>query len=197
MLPQRFDQSSCLKCHHQVVDLEPTERFPEPPAPKLVEGYHLVRQYGCYGCHEINGWANPDKRIGPDMRLAPNYHEVAQSISIDPGLASASGPVTRWIDEVSAATDGKQARERLREYIDRDAASDNATLSPRTHQLASLLKEPETLELFQKLARVFDTFQAKWDLIGSMHGCEIRLIFAHRPRCRDFSVSGNISRAKA
>ena len=151
MLPQRFDQSSCLKCHHQVVDLEPTERFPEPPAPKLVEGYHLVRQYGCYGCHEINGWANPDKRIGPDMRLAPNYHEVAQSISIDPGLASASGPVTRWIDEVSAATDGKQARERLRAYIDRDAASDNATLSPRTHQLASLLKEPETPGTFPKV----------------------------------------------
>ncbi|NCA11904.1 hypothetical protein EBR56_08885, partial [bacterium] len=53
MLPQRFEESSCLKCHHQVVDLEPSEKFPEPPAPKLVEGYHLIRQYGCYGCHEI------------------------------------------------------------------------------------------------------------------------------------------------
>jgi hypothetical protein len=44
MLPNRFEQSSCLKCHHQVVDLEPSDKFPEPPAPKLVEGYHLIRQ---------------------------------------------------------------------------------------------------------------------------------------------------------
>ena len=68
MLPERFEESSCLKCHHQVVDLEPSEKFPEPPAPKLVEGYHLIRQYGCYGCHEINGWAGPSKRIG-SMRV--------------------------------------------------------------------------------------------------------------------------------
>ena len=65
-----------------MVDLEPSERFPEPPAPKLVEGYHLIRQYGCYGCHEINGWSGPDKRIGPDMRLEPRtYHEVAEALS--------------------------------------------------------------------------------------------------------------------
>jgi hypothetical protein len=145
MLPQRFEESSCLKCHHQVVDLEPTERFPEPPAPKLVEGYHLIRQYGCYGCHEINGWSGPDKRIGPDMRLAPNYHEVAEAIAADPGLAALGPTVNRWVDEVRSSPDGRQSRERLRELLERDAATgDAAKLQPRSHQLAVLLKDPET-----------------------------------------------------
>ncbi len=145
MLPQRFEQSSCLKCHHQVVDLEPSERFPEPPAAKLVEGYHLIRQYGCYGCHEINGWSGPDKRIGPDMRLAPNYHEVAEALSSDAGLAALGPTVSRWVEEVRSSPDGRQSRERLRELIERDAtAGDDAKLSARSHQLAVLLKDPET-----------------------------------------------------
>ena len=152
MLPQRFEESSCLKCHHQVVDLEPSERFPEPPAPKLVEGYHLIRQYGCYGCHEINGWAGPDKRIGPDMRLAPNYHEVAESLATDPGLTALGSTVQRWVEDVRSSPDGTQARERLRDAIDRDAAAGGeAKLSRRSHELASLLKEPETPGGFPKV----------------------------------------------
>ncbi len=145
MLPQRFEESSCLKCHHQVVDLEPSPKYPEPPAPKLVEGYHLIRQYGCYGCHEINGWAGPDKRIGPDMRLAANYHEVAEALGDDPGLAGVGPTVARWVDEVRSSPDDRTARERLREFLERDAAAgDKAKLSARSHQLAVLLKDPET-----------------------------------------------------
>ncbi len=145
MLSNRFEQSSCLKCHHQVVDLEPSPRFPEPPAEKLVEGYHLIRQYGCYGCHEINGYAGPDKRIGPDMRLSPNYHEVAQAVLSDPGLSGLGPTVERWAKEVEGGPDGRAARERLREAIELDAAAgDDAKLSGRSHQLAVLLKEPET-----------------------------------------------------
>ena len=34
MFPTRFAESSCLKCHHDLIELEPSERFPEPPAPK-------------------------------------------------------------------------------------------------------------------------------------------------------------------
>jgi cytochrome c2 len=145
MLPQRFEESSCLKCHHQVVDLEPSERFPEPPAPKLVEGYHLIRQYGCYGCHEINGWSGPEKRIGPDMRLAPNYHEVAEALSSDAGLTALGPTVGRWVEDVRSSPDGRQSRDRLREMIERDAAAGaDAKLSARSHQLATLLKDPET-----------------------------------------------------
>ena len=152
MLPQRFEESSCLKCHHQVVDLEPSERFPEPPAPKLVEGYHLIRQYGCYGCHEINGWAGPDKRIGPDMRLEPNFHEVAESLATDPGLTAMGGTVRRWVEDVRSSPDGTQSRGRLRDAIERDAAAgDEAKLSKRSHELAALLKDPETAGTLPKV----------------------------------------------
>ncbi len=152
MLPQRFEESSCLKCHHQVVELEPSEKFPEPPAPQLVEGYHLIRQYGCYGCHEINGWAGPDKRIGPDMRLEPNFHEVAEALSDDPGLAALGDTAVRWVDDVRSSPDGREARNRLRDAIDRDAAAGaEAKLSPRSHQLAALLKDPETVGTFPKV----------------------------------------------
>ena len=72
MRPARFAESACLKCHHNVSELEPSDRFPDPPAPKLVEGYHLVRQNGCFGCHEIRGWSDEGERIGPDMRLEPS-----------------------------------------------------------------------------------------------------------------------------
>ncbi len=145
MLPQRFEESSCLKCHHQVVDLEPSEKFPEPPAPKLVEGYHVIRQYGCYGCHEINGWSGPEKRIGPDMRLAPNFHEVAEALAVDPGLASMGDSVARLVEDVRSSPDGSASRERLRDAIERDAAAGgDAKLSKRSHELAALLKDPET-----------------------------------------------------
>ena len=80
MTPARFIESNCLKCHHEVVELEPSERFPEPPAPKLVRGYELVANFGCFGCHEINGFDGPNKRIGPDLRTEPNFGEVAAQI---------------------------------------------------------------------------------------------------------------------
>ncbi len=145
MLPQRFEESSCLKCHHQVVDLEPSEQFPDPPAAKLVQGYHTIRQYGCYGCHEINGWSGPDARIGPDMRLVPNYHEVAQAIATDPGLKSLSPTVSRWVDDVITSPDGSESRHLLREAIDQDASrGSGASLTDRSHELAALLKDPET-----------------------------------------------------
>ena len=152
MLPERFEESSCLKCHHQVVDLEPSPRFPEPPAPKLVQGYHLIRQYGCYGCHEINGWSGPDQRIGPDLRLEPNYHEVAQAVSTDPGLAEMGSTVDQWVQDVIGSPDGTAARSRLYEAIQADAAKgDEAVLSDRTHVLASLLKTPETPGQYPKV----------------------------------------------
>ena len=49
MLARRFQQSRCLPCHQKVTDLEPSRRFPDAPAAKLVAGYQLVRQYGCFG----------------------------------------------------------------------------------------------------------------------------------------------------
>jgi len=91
MRPARFAQSNCLKCHHEVVDLEPTRRFPDPPAAKLLAGFHLVRENGCFGCHEIKGFTASGERVGPDMRLEPSYGETAPSLPADPGLAAEEG----------------------------------------------------------------------------------------------------------
>ena len=81
MYPKRFAESLCLKCHHEVTELEPSERFPDPPAPKLTEGFRLIQQFGCFGCHEINGFDGPNKRIGPDLRTEPNYAAAAEALS--------------------------------------------------------------------------------------------------------------------
>ncbi len=98
MLPARFAESRCLKCHHAVTDLNPTERFPDPPAPKLLAGYHLIRQNGCFGCHEINGYDASGRRVGPDMRLEPGSGEDPPH----PGTMRKVGPSLR---DVAAKTD--------------------------------------------------------------------------------------------
>jgi len=69
MLPSRFIESSCLKCHHQVTDLYGPQNRNE--APKLLKGYHLLQESGCYGCHEIQG-RKGGRQVGPDMRLESN-----------------------------------------------------------------------------------------------------------------------------
>lgn len=68
MLPKRFVESSCLKCHHQVTDL--IREGVKNEAPKLLRGFNLVRENGCFGCHEIAGLKG-GRPIGPDMRLEP------------------------------------------------------------------------------------------------------------------------------
>ena len=97
MPPKRFVESNCLKCHHEVVDLLPSERYPDPPAPKLLAGFDVIRQYGCFGCHEINGYDGPDRRIGPDLRTEPNYAPGAQQLLSDAVFAAGS-------DELAAVT---------------------------------------------------------------------------------------------
>ncbi|HVX15533.1 MAG TPA: PDZ domain-containing protein [Pirellulales bacterium] len=119
MMPKRFNESMCLKCHHDVVELEPSERFPEPPAPKLVEGYNTIRQFGCFGCHEINGWDGPSRRRGPDLRAEPAYFAAAQSILTDRGLSDHERSLA---EEVVAHPDRHEARKLLAELIKADAA---------------------------------------------------------------------------
>jgi cytochrome c551/c552 len=68
MLARRFHQSRCLACHQNVTDLEPSRRFPDAPAAKLTAGYQLVRQYGCFGCHEIPVFRDVGHKVGPSLR---------------------------------------------------------------------------------------------------------------------------------
>jgi len=93
MMAARFVESRCLRCHHRVTDLEPSRRFPDPPAPKLLAGYQLVRTLGCFGCHEINGIDPSGRSIGPDMRLEPSAPEAGGVPH--PGTMRKVGPTLR------------------------------------------------------------------------------------------------------
>ena len=107
MQPHRFVESSCLKCHHEVAELEPSERYPEPPAPKLMEGYRLVKYYGCFGCHEVNGYDGPDHRVGPDLRSEPNYFAAAQQVGY---LLDELSPARKDAIDAAAVTFGDTAQ---------------------------------------------------------------------------------------
>jgi len=123
MNPKRFAESSCLKCHHEVVDLEASERFPEPPAPKLLAGYDLIRNYGCYGCHEINGFDGPTKRIGPDLRTEPNYSATAQALLATGELKDEQRSLAETLVQ---HPDDEKARHTLSESIRFPASDDSA-----------------------------------------------------------------------
>ncbi|MCG8448629.1 MAG: hypothetical protein MI725_03490, partial [Pirellulales bacterium] len=146
MKPARFLQSNCLKCHHEKGGLEPSEQFPEPPAPKLVEGWTLVEQYGCFGCHEIGGYDGPDKRIGPDVRLEPNYSEVARQILRDPGLTEENRSLA---NRLVNTPDDDRARRQLLAALQQDAKmaakgeAPELISSPATQKLADRLKDVE------------------------------------------------------
>lgn len=58
MLPLQYTEGMCIKCH-QGVDRIPT-------ADKLNKGRELVENYGCYGCHKIEGWQH-HKKPGPSL----------------------------------------------------------------------------------------------------------------------------------
>ncbi|HUY34832.1 MAG TPA: hypothetical protein VMV69_18950 [Pirellulales bacterium] len=143
MNPRRFIESGCLKCHFEVTELQPSERFPDPPAPKLMEGYNIIRQFGCFGCHEINGFDGPAKRRGPDLRAEPTYYAAAAQLLADPALAALDAPAAHdnpaktapaagaWAAgiemrklarEVIAHPELDQPRKRLAEWIGDDEA---------------------------------------------------------------------------
>jgi mono/diheme cytochrome c family protein len=68
MYSNRFVESGCLQCHHQVTDL--VRYGSKEEAPKLLKGYNLVKENGCFGCHEISG-VKSGRAVGPDLRLEP------------------------------------------------------------------------------------------------------------------------------
>ena len=82
MYPQRFQESGCIKCHVNVTELGVNEKFGST-APKVFQGYQLVKTYGCFGCHEISGY-DGTRIVGPDIRLEPSTPEEAAKIASDP-----------------------------------------------------------------------------------------------------------------
>ncbi|MFO0876809.1 MAG: c-type cytochrome [Gemmataceae bacterium] len=105
MLQKRFVEASCLKCHHEVTDLV---REGKEEAPKLLKGYTLVKEYGCFGCHEIQGQKG-GRRVGPDMRLEPSpaldwlsaadQDRARSDPSAPPGTYRKVGPSLRRLSE--------------------------------------------------------------------------------------------------
>ncbi len=124
MFPKRFAESGCVKCHHEMVELEPSDRFPEAPAPKVTQGYHLVRKFGCYGCHEINGFKGPGQRQGPDLRLEPNYYAAAQQFrgAAGTGYDRLTDEEKSWLEELIEHPEQDAVRHRVLEMIQQDAA---------------------------------------------------------------------------
>lgn len=99
MQPQRFAESTCIKCHHSVTELGVNPHF-GASAPKVFEGYELVKKYGCFGCHEIHGF-DAGAAIGPDLRLEPQTPEETARIAADPSQVAGKmrkvGPSLRHI----------------------------------------------------------------------------------------------------
>lgn len=151
MLPTRFDQASCLKCHFNVVELEASTRFPDPPAAKLIHGYETIREYGCFGCHEINGFDGPSKRLGPDMRVEPQYFAAAEQLLADPGFKELGATAVELAQKVSAHPEDNAARRQLMALVNRDQEQTDKSknpdgkpaLQPDSYRLASVLKDVE------------------------------------------------------
>ncbi|MBX7074864.1 MAG: c-type cytochrome [Pirellulales bacterium] len=167
MFPTRFAESTCLKCHHEVVDLLPSERFPDPPAPKLMEGYNLVREYGCFGCHDINGFDGPARRIGPDLRAEPNFVAAAQQLLTDPGLTEDERALaTSVVHDPANIAD----RTRLAQIVKGSKApgADGEPAEPRlsadSYKLAELIgAEDETPGQFRKVGPSLRYLKSKVD----------------------------------
>jgi cbb3-type cytochrome oxidase cytochrome c subunit len=144
--PARFIESTCLKCHHDVTELEPSERFEEAPAPKVVRGYNTIRKFGCYGCHEINGFDGPDKRIGPDMRVEPNYSAAALQLKADAGFAHLSSVDQQLVNRLVTHPEDDAARHDLLQVIEQDVdtldAVGESILSDDSHgRIAAVLAD--------------------------------------------------------
>ncbi len=143
-LPKRFIESTCLKCHHDVTELEPSQRFPQAPAPKVVQGYNTIMKFGCYGCHDINGFAGADKRVGPDLRLEPNYFAAALQLQGQAGFSELGAKAHQLADQLAAHPEDTQARYELVDVLKADSAAESPRLDvTESARLTSVLADIE------------------------------------------------------
>lgn len=175
MLPERFQEANCLKCHHDVTELKPSEKFPDPPAPKLVAGFETIQDVGCFGCHEINGWDGPTKRRGPDLRVEPNYASAAEQVLADKALHAEDlspelAEIASLAHETIAHPEETKTRKLLAELLTRDAKSEKdgkpaAVLSSAAHVMATILgADDETPGRYRKVGPSLRYVAAKNDL---------------------------------
>ncbi|MBA3484409.1 MAG: c-type cytochrome [Pirellulales bacterium] len=167
MKPKRFTESNCLKCHHDKGSLEPSERFPEPPAPQLVEGWSLVEDFGCFGCHEINGFDSPLVTVGPDVRLEPAYHEAAAQMLRNDALTDEQRSL---VQDVMAQPTNADARNQLLTSLTAKPEGEVAAAigepsqdAAELQRLAGLLKGVETPGMYRKVGPSLRHIKSKVD----------------------------------
>lgn len=163
MYATRFMESGCLKCHHDVTELERSDKFPESPAPKVTKGYHLIAKYGCFGCHEINGYDGQD-RAGPDLRAEPNFFAAAQQLKADPGYASLDAHEKELVNLVIKSPELDAARHKLYQVLAQDAANPQSRLSDDTlTRIAPLLNDVENPGKLRRVGPSLRYVDAKLD----------------------------------
>ena len=87
-------ESQCLKCHQNVVYV--------PKADKLNKGRQLMHDYGCYGCHKIEGWEDLEKQtkslqsqqVGPKNLLKTGFGHQSPSVNMQKCLLTLIKKIT-------------------------------------------------------------------------------------------------------
>ncbi|MCA9176030.1 MAG: hypothetical protein KDB14_16200 [Planctomycetales bacterium] len=144
MQPQRFIESVCLKCHHDVTELRPSEQFAEAPAPTVMHGYDLIRKYGCYGCHEVNGYDGP-RSVGPDLRVEPNFFAGALQLSADPDFEKLDAAVQSQVKQLAKSPENTALRHEVLEALRQDGDAEQPALSAAARSAAiDALKDIES-----------------------------------------------------
>lgn len=137
MLAERFVEASCLKCHHQVTDL--IRQGNREDATKLLQGYNLVREQGCFGCHEISGKkggleVGPDLRLEPlpalDLRSASERQKMLDDSANPPGTYRKVGPGLRRLSE-------KTSEEWVRKWLQNPRGFQPDTRMPHFYNLGT------------------------------------------------------------
>ena len=169
MYPRRLQEAGCLKCHHNVVELGVNPRF-GASAPKLYRGFRLIERFGCFGCHEINGYSG-GKAIGPDLRLEPNYEAVALQLlhllsqqaggpnqqqeaeSGEAGKAAKTlSEMRRLAREIAEAPmEADDQRQELMALLNTDRDAPQSLLPREAHNLADGLKDVDVPGKYRKV----------------------------------------------
>ncbi len=92
LLTKEFVQASCVKCHVDLYDLSiTTDHFPWGST--FLEGRRLSFQYGCRGCHKINGEGGS---IGPELSGFGSRTELAFLLIHDLGHIEGPHMMAQW-----------------------------------------------------------------------------------------------------
>ena len=124
MLIDRFVESSCVKCHHQVTDV--------PQATKLQAGYERITKFGCTGCHTIGG----EGSFGPDLtdnrQVGPNLKHLASKVTKDWAV--------KWIKNPHAFRPDTRMP-RFYEVANNESPADGPKVHAEVHAMAHYLFE--------------------------------------------------------